>query len=108
MTEEFMPDWTYIAESDVWGEQVKPWLDIFYQDSLEFRAGMQRAASGDFSSMTIDEFNFWRGWCAALKAVRDTPEEKVETDRLRAKEHQEDETIRQGAGRARAARLAGF
>lgn len=81
MPKEFTPNWEMIQVSDLWKSQVKPFVEAMRQDGLEQRAGQFGAPLGGGQMPTLEEFHFWRGWCAALKAISEMPDEMVELDR---------------------------
>lgn len=105
---DFVFDPVGIATSEVWRDQIEPWLDAMYADGLEFRAGLNKEPLWPGSgAMTVEEFHFWRGWCAALKVVRDTPGEKMtEADSEVEEEKRYEAMGKQGDRRGRARELA--
>jgi len=84
------PNWDRILQSDVWLEEIEPWIKEMAQDALEEKATGTKA--------TLEEYHHWRGYVAALIAVRDMPAEMHEIDRTMTAQENEDIGRRNRAG----------
>lgn len=108
MREPFVPNYREIAGSAIWREQIEPWLEQLYVDALERRAGIDKEPNFPIGKMTIEDFHFWRGWCACLKAVQDTPAEFENAAAIKKEQDTQDAAKRTNSNRDYLARAGSF
>lgn len=84
------PNWERILQSEIWQEEILPWISEMAQDALEEKATSTIAS--------LDTYHHWRGYVAALIAVRDMPSEMHEIDRTVTQQENEDAGRRNRAG----------
>ena len=75
-----MTNWKAINHSDIWNEEIRPWLTELRQDALE---DMARAKD-------VDEYRYWQGYCKALAVAVEMPQEMIEAERLIAEQEKTD------------------
>lgn len=88
--EGWVPNWQAIESADIWQEQVRPWLEAMRQDGLEEKAPHSPGAE----TATLEAYHYWRGWCAALKAVLEMPADMIEANRYLEAQEKEDAFVR--------------
>lgn len=89
--EGWVPNWQAIENSEIWQNQIRPWLEAMRQDALEEKAPPLAGAE----SATLTSYHFWRGYVAALKDIRDMPVDMVEVNRKLLAQEKEDAFVRE-------------
>lgn len=84
------PNWKAIEASEIWRDELLPWINEMRQGALESLAAVNL---GD-ETLTLERYQYWRGQIAAYTALRDLPTELVEIDRRMKEEEKKDEIIR--------------
>lgn len=90
------PNWEAILASTIWTETIYPMLSEHYQFALE-----QRLPGMMTEMPTLEEYHFWRGYAAAIKMVKDAPQDMMEANRQEKEKAEEDAFIRQQTARRR-------
>jgi hypothetical protein len=100
--EGFIPNFDAIDGSEIWTDQIAPMLDVMYFEGLENRAGIIGAPLLSNQDMpTTDEYHFWRGWVAAIRAIRELPTRAVSQRREMEAQEKKDAFAAERESRAR-------
>ena len=89
--EGWRPNWIAIEQSEIWRDQIRPWLSAMRQDALEEKA----PDLPDDPKATMEQYHYWRGMCAAYKTILDMPMGMIEIDRAIAAQEKEDAILQQ-------------
>lgn len=89
-------EWAAIANSELWETQIEPWLDEFERDAAE-DMGNGRKIEPDMS--TLEAYRYWQGYRAAIKAVRNMPDDMVIAEREMSRLENEDNGKRDASRR---------
>lgn len=101
----FSPDWQLIVESDIWQEQIVPWLAEMRQDALEEKANpVTPIGLPEGVGVTLEHYHYWRGAVAVLKVVMDYPATMIEIERAEKAQEQVNEAVQPQSTRRRSPR----
>lgn len=100
----FSPDWQLIVESDIWQEQIVPWLQEMRQDALEEKANPLTPIGIEEPGASLEKYHYWRGAVAVLKVVMDYPAAMIEIERAEKAQEQVNEAVQPQSTRRRSQR----
>lgn len=89
--EGWKPNWLAVDKSDIWHDQIWPWLEVMRQDALEEKSPEAPGAAG----ATLEQYHYWRGYCFALKAIMDMPRDMIEINRKLLAQEKDDAILQE-------------
>lgn len=81
----FLPKFEEVVQSEVWQEQIVPWLEDMYQTKIEDLLPEHRKEPW--------EYDYARGFCAALKLVLALPAQALELEKVNKQQGDQDEAV---------------
>lgn len=87
----FQPDFRLIRDSELWREQIKPWLESMYFDSLEDKC----PPFANNPAANLEAYHFWRGFADAVRTIAELPDADVAAERAYEAEEKKREAIQQ-------------
>lgn len=95
------PNWKVIVESEVWKQEIQPWLDGLYWEALE------KGCPGNPEAPPMEEYHYWRGHTAAIRMMRDMAYAFLMAEEFRTEQEKKDALIREQDERRRRSRRPG-
>lgn len=91
-----MPNWERILQSDIWNEEIAPWLKDMADSAMEEMA----QPNSTVLPATLEAFHYWRGYVNGLRTISAMPIEMHEADKQITAMENEDDGRRERAARS--------